>query len=469
MVFSSLIFVFGLFPVCIIVGFFTRNKVKLQNIFLLLISFVFYSWGEPKYIYLFLFTIISNWTLVYLSSFAKKKWIKKFIGIAAISVDILILFWFKYSGWIFAELNKLFGLSLHVPATILPIGISFYTFQAISYVADVTLMGKYPAVKDPVKVGLYIAFFPQLIAGPIVRYEDLATKLESRRMSWEEFSQGTLRFLYGFCKKILLADSVAVITDKAFILLEANELSMCFAWLGAIAFTLQIFLDFSAYSDMAIGLGHMFGFTIRENFNLPYKAKTVRDFWRRWHMSLSFWFRDYVYIPLGGNRIGQRRAYFNLAVVWLLTGMWHGANWTFIIWGSIYGLLVILERYFGLETWLEEGSRFKASAYRLFTMLAVVLLWVVFRAENIWQALRYIACMFSMENFSTGLALTILYLSEYKWALVLGLLISIHPELSQEKKKLVNNIGWPALMILFIVSVSYLVKGTFSPFLYFNF
>ena len=468
MVFSSLIFVFGLLPMCIIGGFVTRNRVKLQNFFLLLMSLVFYSWGEPKYIYLFLFTIIINWAFAYISSFFDDKLIRKLIGLVSVFIDLSILFWFKYSGWCFTEVNELFGLNLYVPVTVLPIGISFYTFQAISYVADVTLMEKYEAQKNPINVGLYIAFFPQLIAGPIVRYEDLAEKMESRKMSLEEFSDGTLRFLYGFCKKILLADSVAVIVDKAFSNLGSNELTMSFAWLGAIAFSLQIFLDFSAYSDMAIGLGHMFGFTIRENFNVPYKARTVQDFWRRWHMSLSGWFRDYVYIPLGGNRSGNRRTYFNLGVVWLLTGIWHGANWTFIAWGVGYGALLVFERFFAIDVWLQKG-RVRAALYRIFTLLVVVMLWVIFRADNISEAVSYISCMFSVKTLTKGIPLTILYASEYKWAIAAGLIISFQPEITSERKKLLYNVGWPVLLILFVCSISYLVKGTFSPFLYFNF
>lgn len=468
MVFSSLIFVFGFLPVAIVGAFILKKCIKLQNLFLLALSLIFYSYGEPRYIVLFLLTIVLNWAAAYASSFLKNLTIKRCFGVLTIVVDILILFWFKYSGWCFSGINRIFDIEISIPVTVLPIGISFYTFQAISYVADVVLMGKYEAQRNPVIVGLYIAFFPQLIAGPIVRYEDLADKMMYRQMSIEEFSQGCIRFMYGFSKKILLADTVAVIVDKAFSNLGSNELSMSFAWLGAIAFTLQIFLDFSAYSDMAIGLGHMFGFTIRENFNVPYKAATVRDFWRRWHISLSIWFRDYIYVPLGGNRVSQKRLYFNVAVVWLLTGIWHGANWTFIVWGVSYGALVVFERYFSIEERLKKNG-YRAAVYRVFTLLAVVLLWVVFRADNIFDAVSYIKCMFNISTLNLGFHQTILYLSEYKWALAIGLLISFQPEITTRIKKIMELVGCPLLLVLFVISVSYLVKGTFSPFLYFNF
>ena len=332
MVFSSLIFIYAFLPICWILAIATCRWTKVQNILLLILSILFYAWGEPKYIWLFVLTVIVNWLSVLMSATIHQVTLRKAIGIVIIAIDVAILFWFKYAGWI----GEAFGIN--IGSTVLPIGISFYTFQAISYVADVTLLNKYEAEKNPVSVGLYIAFFPQLIAGPIVRYKDMREQIRARRMTIESFESGCFRFALGFCKKVLLADSMAVIANKAFT--DGAELTCLFAWLGAIAYTLQIFMDFSGYSDMAIGLGSMFGFRIPENFNTPYKASTIRDFWRKWHITLSIWFRDYVYIPLGG----KSRAVFNIAIVWLLTGLWHGANITFVFWGMSYGLLVIAEK-----------------------------------------------------------------------------------------------------------------------------
>lgn len=419
-------------------------------------SLLFYSWGEPKYIWLFLGTITINWLFVLIGTRLKSLKSRKLIGAITIALNLLILFWFKYAGWIGGFWN------LNIGSIVLPIGISFYTFQAISYVADVLLMNKYNAEKNPVNVGLYIAFFPQLIAGPIIRYEDMQYQIRNRRMSIDAFESGCFRFVFGFCKKVLLADSMAVIVNKAWS--NVTELTSLFAWLGAIAYTLQIFLDFSAYSDMAIGLGGMFGFTIPENFNNPYKAKSIRDFWRRWHITLSIWFRDYVYIPLGGNKISEKRTIVNMAIVWLLTGFWHGANWTFVIWGIAYGILVITEKLLKIDDKNAGSYKWIGLLYRLFTLLMIVLLWVVFRSDNIGDAMSYIGKMF---NFSAdGLSQTILYISEFRWAIVISIILCFF---SMDKIKEKRTWLWPLMIVLFVVSISYLVKGTFSPFLYFDF
>ena len=352
MVFSSLIFIYAFLPICWIAALITCKWTKAQNVALFILSLLFYAWGEPKYIWLFLVTIFMNWLMVLVGSIisdnTKISIPKSSVGIITIILDGLILFWFKYARWI----SGMFGLDLGL--SVLPIGISFYTFQAISYVADVCLLNKYKAEKNPVNVGLYIAFFPQLIAGPIVRYEDIREQIKKRKMTLDGFEVGCFRFILGFCKKVLLADSMAVIVNKAWS--SGDELTSTFAWLGAVAYTFQIFMDFSGYSDMAIGLGSMFGFVIPENFDCPYKASTVRDFWRRWHITLSVWFRDYVYIPLGGNRRGEIRTVMNIAIVWLLTGIWHGANWTFIIWGVVYGVLVFAEKTLKIEAKIKSGG-----------------------------------------------------------------------------------------------------------------
>lgn len=454
MVFSSLIFVFLFLPIVLLSQIIIQHT-KIRNVILLLASIVFYSWGEPIYVFLFVFTILLNYAMVLIADISGERK-KKIIGAVAIIIDVLILFWFKYSAWV----GAIFGLSL--AQQVLPVGISFYTFQAISYVVDVVFFEKYKAEKNIVNMGLYIAFFPQLIAGPIIRYEQMKEQIRSRTISIACLEQGSFRFILGLCKKVLLADSIAIIVENAFSL--GDDLSMPFAWLGAVAYTFQIYLDFSGYSDMAIGLGKMFGFTIPENFTDPYKASTIRDFWRRWHITLSIWFRDYVYIPLGGSRLGKATTIRNMAIVWMLTGLWHGANWTFIIWGGIYGLLVIIEKEMNVAKRLETMPGFVRVLYRLFTMAAVICLWVIFRAENIHTAGIYLQKMFCL-NFQ-NIDIFVLYFSEFKWAILGCCLYCFFPI---SKIKLDRRIYWPILFVFFIISISYLVKGTYSPFLYFHF
>ena len=453
MVFSSHIFVFVFLPIVLISQIIIKHT-KIRNAILLLASIIFYSWGEPIYVFLFVFTILLNYAMVLIADVFGKK--KKIIGAVAIIIDVLILFWFKYSAWV----GAIFSVSLS--QQVLPVGISFYTFQAISYVIDVVFFEKYKAEINIVNMGLYIAFFPQLIAGPIIRYEQMKEQIRNRTISIACLEEGSFRFVLGFCKKVLLADSISIIVEKAFSL--CGDLSMPFAWLGAIAYTFQIYLDFSGYSDMAIGLGKMFGFSIPENFTDPYKASTIRDFWRRWHITLSIWFRDYVYIPLGGSRYGKVATIRNMAIVWMLTGLWHGANWTFIIWGAVYGLLVILEKEMNVAKRLEAMSGFVRVSYRLFTMTAVICLWVIFRAEDIRTAGIYLQKMFCL-NFQ-NIDIFVLYCSEFKWE-ILGCCLYCFSPLS--KNNLDRRIYWPILFGFFIISISYLVKGTYSPFLYFHF
>ena len=330
------------------------------------------------------------------------------------------------------------------------------------------MRGKAKAEKNPLNVGLYIAFFPQLIAGPIVRFVDIKEQIRERSVSLEIFSEGTIRFLIGFSKKILLADNVAVIVNKAFELLAAGQLDISFAWLGALSYTFQIYFDFSAYSDMAIGLGKMFGFHIPENFNMPYMANSIRDFWRRWHISLSAWFRDYVYITLGGNRVSKKRTCINVGIVWILTGLWHGADLSFLIWGGVYGILVMIEDVLNIESYVGQKSLFKI-VYKIFTFVCVMFLWVVFRADNIGVASQYIVSMFGIGQ-SGGVSNFFMYLSEMKVELAICGVLSFLPI----PKEIVQSTGYQSIrpvvaIVLFFISVSYLVKGNFSPFLYFNF
>ena len=456
MVFSSLIFIFGFLPPCIILCVLFRKNVRIQNVILLAASLVFYAWGDQRHIVLFILTIIINWLLTLLSERSERQFAVRIIGIFTILLDISILVWFKYAGWIGQ------GLGITIGGTVLPLGISFFTFQEISYVADVTLFRKHPAERNLIDFALYIAFFPQLIEGPIIRCGEIREQIRNRCIGPDLIEQGAFRFLYGFCKKVLIADTLAVAVDKAFS--SGSEMGAAFAWLGAIAYMLQLFIDFSGYSDMAVGLGAVFGLKIPENFNCPYRARSIRDFWRRWHITLSSWFRDYVYIPLGGNRKGEIKTVLNLAAVWLLTGIWHGANYTFVLWGVIYGVLVYFEKAADIDRRLKHGTAVFRITYRIFTLIMVMLLWVLFRSADISSAATYIGNMFSFGPGNADQAL--LYLRELKWAFIGGIILSVVPV-----EKIMNRrtLLWPLMTVLFIISVSYLVKGTFSPFLYFNF
>ena len=346
MLFSSLEFLIAFLPI-VLFGYFVlfRRWRPAQNVFLLLASLVFYAWGEPKFVFVLIGSILLNWLMGLL---ADKHRGRKALARAWIALDVTgnlgLLFIFKYLMFTLNNVNSLFGTALPVPTIALPIGISFFTFQAMSYVIDV-YRGDGQVQKNPLYVGLYIALFPQLIAGPIVRYQTVADEIRNRKETWADFAEGVQRFMVGFLKKVLLANTMAIIADGVF----DSKTPVCAAAsaLGLIAYTLQIYYDFGGYSDMGIGLGRMFGFHFLENFNYPYISTSITEFWRRWHISLGTWFRDYVYIPLGGSRVKKPRLVFNLFVVWMLTGIWHGANWTFVTWGFLYFVLLTFEKLTG--------------------------------------------------------------------------------------------------------------------------
>ena len=378
MIFSSAEFLFLFLP-CTLLAYYSPlfPSRAAKNILLLLVSIFFYAWGEPLRVLLLLASIAANWFLGGQAAPGRAR--PRLAVAAAVALDLAGLFVFKYLGFVCA----IFGV--HLSRTFsLPIGISFYTFQAMSYVIDV-YRGKSPAQKSVLDVGLYVAFFPQLIAGPIVRYETVAKEIHGRQESWAGFCSGVPRFIVGLGKKSILANQMSIVADAAF---NAPVVSGPMAWLGAAAYALQIYFDFSGYSDMAIGMGRMFGFHFLENFRRPYLAVSITDFWRRWHISLSSWFRDYVYIPLGGNRVSPGRHMGNLLAVWLLTGLWHGANWNFILWGLGYFLLLMAEKYGHIDTRL-------GILRRPYTLLSVLLLWVVFRVESLPHLARYLAAMFA--------------------------------------------------------------------------
>ena len=445
MVFSSGVFMFLFLPVLLILYYIFSKSRPIRSYILLAASLMFYAWGEPVFVFIMTASIFMNWYAVMLMSRSAHK---KFWLTLAIGLDVALLGVFKYAGFITENL----GFSLaRVINIALPIGISFFTFQMMSYVFDV-YYGKSKAQKNPLYVALYIAFFPQLIAGPIVRYNQIEAEIESRTESWENFSEGVRRFIYGLGKKVLIANFAAQIADNVFGYL-VNP-SVMTAWFGAAAYTFQIYFDFSGYSDMAIGLGLMFGFHFEENFNYPYLASSIGDFWRRWHISLSTWFRDYVYIPLGGNRVSHGKLIVNLFTVWLLTGIWHGANWTFILWGLAYFVLLVLER----ECDLKLGHAG--------TMICVILLWVVFRCESVEQGVSYIASMFWLKG-NAFVDSGFMFFMKSTWPVMVFAFLGVFPLVERLKEHPVMESVW--LWVVFGLSVCEVVGSSYNPFIYFNF
>ena len=468
MVFSSLSFLIVFLPLLLAVYFLTPARFRrVRNLILLAFSLAFYGCAGLRFLPLMLVSIAINYIGGLLCGSGRKA--VRRIGVwSAAALGLALLGYFKYAGFFVRSVNAL-GASLTVPSITLPIGISFFTFQGLSYVVDV-YRGDAAVQKNPLKVALYISLFPQLVAGPIVRYTTVAEEIDDRRESVSEFSAGAQRFCFGLGKKMLLANGIAAVADAAF---GAAAPSAAFAWLGAIAYTLQIYFDFSAYSDMAIGLGRMFGFHFLENFNYPYIADSVTDFWRRWHISLSTWFRDYVYIPLGGNRCRPARHIFNLFAVWFLTGLWHGASWNFVCWGLWYFLLLLGEKY----VWGRALARCPAAVRHILAMLAVVLGWVLFRADGLTAAMAYLRAMFGANGAFSGQA--VYYVLEYWPEWLLGL-IAIFPVAGAVQKKLAACRGnfaaaalelGPKLLALALLALSYvsLVSGSFNPFIYFRF
>lgn len=444
-------------------------KEEYRNYFLLVVSLLFYAWGEPKFVLVMIGSIIFNYLSALFISKVKKA--KKVLLTISIVGNLLTLFIFKYLNFAVNNLNRFFDTDITFPAIALPIGISFFTFQAMSYVIDV-YRGDVEVQKNPFYLGLYISFFPQLIAGPIVRYHTIEKQIRNRTITLEKFSTGLERFIVGLAKKIIISNNMAVITDYTFNNYSNNNATILLLWLGSLAYTLQIFFDFSGYSDMAIGMGKMFGFDFLENFNYPYAASSITDFWRRWHISLSNWFRDYVYIPLGGNRKGVLRQISNLFIVWLLTGIWHGASWNFIVWGLIYFILLAFEKIFSIPERIEK-TRWLGFIYRIFTLLCVNFCWVLFRAVGLKEAIHYAMGMIGIENIPFSNNITIQYLSKNLVILIFAVIYStgvfkwISNKIGSGSAQIfIKRIG---LTIMLIWSLSYLVIGAHNPFIYFNF
>lgn len=474
MLFSSTVFIYLFLP-CVLFGYYVlfRRKRNLQNIFLLLASLFFYAWGEPKFVLIMIGSINGNWFLGLLVDKAKTldklKFAKALIAVTCI-FNLGILFIFKYFTFVGNTITNLLGISVSIPQIALPIGISFFTFQAMSYVIDV-YRGKGVVQKNILNLGLYISFFPQLIAGPIVRYETIAEEINNRKETIDDFFDGFARFIVGLAKKVLLANNFALLADSVFNSCSSGDsLSVALSWLGAIAYTLQIFFDFSGYSDMAIGLGRMFGFHFLENFNFPYISKSISEFWRRWHISLGTWFRDYLYFPLGGSRVSKPRLIFNLFIVWTLTGVWHGANWTFLLWGFMYFVLISIEKLTGIDK--KSGKVLNIFKW-LYTILFVIIGWVIFRADSLSNAWMYIRMMFGMSGNAGIDAVFTSYFEQNIILLIIGILLCI-PFFRWVRKKIPNNIATDILHIvflvgLFILSVCCLVSNSYNPFIYFNF
>jgi len=461
MLFSSVPFLYYFLPIVLIAYFLVPRALK--NTVLLLSSLVFYGWGEPKLLGLMVFTILLFYGCgLAIGSCTQQKW-KKFWLTVSVVISVALLGLFKYADFFIGSFNSVTGLSVPFLRLALPVGISFYTFQCLSYTIDV-YRGNVPSQKNPISFGAYVALFPQLIAGPIVRYVDVARELDSRTHSWDDVALGLRRFLVGLAKKVILADNFALLM-KMF--RESNEQSVLFFWMYAIAFTLNIYFDFSGYSDMAIGLGRVFGFRFIENFNYPYLSKSVAEFWRRWHMSLGSWFRDYIYIPLGGNRVSKGRWVFNTLVVWMLTGMWHGAAWNFILWGLLYAVCLLAEK------WIPALQKLPTVLRRAYTLLVVVLGFVLFNAENIAQAGSDLAGMFGFGGVPLVTAETLYYLKSYAVLFVLGF-VGATPLVRDTAQKLYKHkavavLEPVVLILLLLVCSGYLVDGSFSPFLYFRF
>jgi alginate O-acetyltransferase complex protein AlgI len=498
MLFSSMIFLWVFFIVVIGINYLfnllpfksERLRIRFKNIFLLAMSFLFYAWGGIYYLLIMVSSILLNFAGGYLlEKGTKTPGARRAAFVVVIILNIAILFFFKYFNMLIAIIESLiqpgagigevFNTMISMKGTgqlglahvVLPIGISFFTFQSMSYVMDV-YMGKSPLQENVFDFALYVSLFPQLIAGPIVKYSDVDLQIRSRKETLDLYVSGQKRFCYGLAKKVLISNTVAKIADDIWAL-DTSNLGAAVAWLGILAYTLQIYYDFSGYSDMAIGIGRMLGFKFKENFDYPYTSLSVQEFWRRWHISLSTWFKEYIYIPLGGNRKGNFRTYFNVFIVFLLTGIWHGANFTFIAWGLFYAVLQIIERLF-------LGKLLKKNPIKIinwiYTMLAVMIGWVYFRSDNIFQANEYVKQLFNF-NFTSGMPSAITFLSMNALiVLVVGVLLSgfvqrplknVYAKICTKTPVLIAD--FTLQFVLVAISILMLISGTYNPFIYFQF
>ena len=466
MVFSSTIFVFLFLPLVLLCYFLVPKKLK--NYILLFFSLVFYIFGGPKFLLVLLFVVLIDYIGAILINKTNKK---KLFLILTLILNIATLVYFKYTGFFLENVNNIFGLNITIPDIVLPIGISFYTFQAMSYVIDV-YRNKVSLQKNYLTLLLYVSLFPQLVAGPIVRYETIEQELKVRKTTFEDVEYGIRRFILGLAKKVIIANQMGALADTIF---ASSDISTPVAWLGAIAYMFQIYFDFSAYSDMAIGLGRIFGFKFLENFNFPYISKSITEFWRRWHISLSTWFRDYVYIPLGGNRKGIKRQIINLFIVWLLTGFWHGAEWNFVIWGLYYFIFLMLEKFVFNKVLAKTPNVIR----HIYTLFIVLIGWVIFRCESLDSIKTMFTSMFTLKITEFSLNELLIYLETYAIYFILAIIFSMPVYykivdkinfLKEGRLKLALNIlHYGSLIVIFIITIMFLAYSSYNPFIYFRF
>ena len=466
MIFSSIPFLYYFLPIVLILYFLAPKALK--NPVLLLSSLFFYGWGEPKYVFLMLTTVLFAYVFGLLIERFSGKGLSKFFLVLSVLFSLTGLLYFKYADFFIQNFNRLTGFSVPFLKLALPIGISFYTFQILSYSVDV-YRGEVKAQKNPIHLATYVSLFPQLIAGPIVRYSDVEKQLIAREHSFEKASAGCRRFILGLAKKILIANTLGELCHA---FTQSAELSVLYYWLYAVSYMLQIYYDFSGYSDMAIGLGKIFGFEFMENFRYPFISKSITEFWRRWHISLGTWFRDYVYIPLGGNRVGHLRQLFNIFVVWFLTGFWHGAEWNFIVWGLYFGILLTLEKFF----YLKKLEKQKVLSH-IYVLFFAAISFMIFAAGNLSQAFEYIGGMFGIGSLPWVSLEGVYQLKNYGFVLLVAAFGATPiPKLLKERldhKTQLSTIVWAVellvLIALVFVATGYLADGTFNPFLYFRF
>lgn len=475
MVFSSLTFLYIFLPVTLVLYFIVPKK--LRNLFILISGLFFYAWGEPIYVLVLIAsTMIDYFSGLIIYKAGNQQYLRRMALIVSVVMNLSLLGFFKYSNFIVDNINQIFGTNYGAPTSLLPIGISFFTFQSMSYTIDL-YRGAINVQKNPITFAAFVTLFPQIVAGPIVRYEDVAAELDERIVDIDMIWEGILRFAIGLGKKVLIANNIGVIWTNVKAM-DFADIPVATAWLGIGAYTLQIYFDFSGYSDMAIGLGKMLGFHFPENFNYPYMSKSITEFWRRWHITLSAWFKSYVYFPLGGSRKSYKRTIFNIAVVWFLTGVWHGASWNFILWGSLYGVLIILEKL--ITTALKNHgkqdilNRIPSVIKRIYAIVLVMLGWVLFDTKTISQAFSYMGRLFHFGG-SFYDSYTIYLLVNFGLLFVIAIIGSTDlPKRMAARigKKLpaITNYGSVALMaVLLLLSTAYLVNASYNPFLYFNF
>ncbi len=474
MVFSSAIFLFAFFPVYILIVSCVRN-LKINNILLLIMSLIFYAWGEPIYIILMLFSMLVNYLIALpAAKYADNDGIKRRTLLALVVIfNLTLLGLFKYAGFLVSTINSIFEIGLPVPNIPLPIGISFFTFQTMSYVID-AYRGTCGVQRNFGKFALYISFFPQLVAGPIVKYHDIEVQLNSRKINFEGIADGIRRFIVGLSKKLIISNACAVIVDNIYNN-AGSDLNILISWTAAICYCFQLYFDFSGYSDMAIGLGKMAGFKFMENFEHPYVAVSIRDFWKRWHISLTTWFREYVYFPLGGNRKGAFRTGFNRLVVFFFTGLWHGAQWTFVVWGLFHGALMLLETYL-----IHPEKWNKKIISRIYTLVTVAIGFTIFRANDMMQAFDFMKSMFAGFNFTqNGMAILCETFDFYNIVMIFLATIACTPwlknaanRLSSQStgcKKAVTCCKYVASLGLIALCILSLASSTYNPFIYFRF